>query len=341
MKKRILLALFILPLHLVAQDEIDLSTIEELEQNLPSYQSTEVDDPSSQTRRAQERRYRPPRQIITMGEIEMSGIEYGSIRPGIPVADVKTNKSKIISRPIYVKSYRLSDENGFRYLINKDGETTYKVSVDHFDPIKEETSLYVPPTKYQPVLVRRNISDYDTKLRIVPEIGGGADLVSSSFISDILNDTEANSGYSSRVFANAYTDWKLPVKVGATVHFERSFYKVDAGRAETSSLSFGPLARSKNFSLWETPVRFMGQFRLSPFTTMSYENSLGSGTFKFNTYAILAAVEFPMKNFLGEFTLAPYYQQQWFSLKDQQEIVKLKSKSTSNSSFGLMISQAF
>jgi hypothetical protein len=157
----------------------------------------------------------------------------------------------------------------------------------------------------------------------------------------ILNDTEANSGYSSRVFANAYTDWKLPVKIGATVHFERSFYKVDAGKAETSSLSFGPLARSKNFSLWETPVRLMGQFRLSPFTTMSYENSLGSGTFKFNTYAILAAVEFPIKNFLGEFTLAPYYQQQWFSLKDQQEIVKLKSKSTSNSSFGLMISQAF
>lgn len=341
MKKRLLLALFILPLHLVAQDDIDLSAIEELEQNLPDYKSEEIDDPSMQTRRAQERRYRPPRQIIRMSEIETSGIEYGSIRPGIPVTNVKTNKTKIISRPIFVKSYRQADENGFRYLINKGGETVFKVSVDHLDPLREETALYVPPTKYQPVLVRKNISDFDTKLRFVPEIGGGGDIVSSGFISDLLNDTKANSGYSSRVFANLYTDWNLPVKIGATIHFERSFYKVDAGRAETSSLSFGPMAKTKNFSVINTPMRLMTQFRLGPFATMNYENQLGSGTFKFNTYAILAALEFPIKNFLGEFTFAPYYQQQWFNLKDQQEIVKLKSKSTSNSSVGLMISQAF
>ncbi len=341
MKKRILLALLILPLHLVAQDEIDLSTIEELEQNLPDYKTSDTDDQSAQIRRAQERRYRPPRQIIHMSEIEVSGVEYGSIRPGIPVTNVKTNSTKIISRPIYVKSYRLPDENGFRYLINKDGETVFKVSVEHFDPIKEETTLYVPPTKYQPVLVHKNISDYDTKLRVVPEVGGGADIVSSSFVSDILNDSEANFGYSSRVFANIYTDWKLPVRVGATAHFERSFYKVSGGKAETSAFSFGPLARSKNFSIGETEFRLMGQFRLSPFSSMNYENSIGSGTFKFTTYAVMAAIEFPIQNFIGEFTIAPYYQQQWFTLKDQQEIVKLESKTNSNASFGLMLSQAF
>lgn len=341
MKKKILLVLFTLPFHLMAQDEIDVSVLKELEQNLPSYQSAEVDDPSGQVRRAQERRYRPQRQVIPMSEIELSGVEYGSIRPGIPVTDVKTNKNKIINRPIYVKSYRLADENGFRYLINKDGETVYKVSLDHLDPVKEEIALYVPPKKYQPVLVRKNISDYDLKLKIVPEVGAGADLVSSAFVADILNETSANQGYSSRVFVNAFTRWDLPVKIGATVHFERSFYKVDSGRAETSSLSFGPLARSRDFTIGQTTIRLMGQLRLSPFTTMNYENAIGSGSFKFNTYAALVALEFPIKNFLGDFSVAPYYQQQWFNLKAQQEKVKLESESSSNRSFGLMLSQAF
>jgi len=341
LKKKILLYLFILPLALHAQDEIDLSTIEELEQNLPSYQSAEVDDLSTNIRSAQERRYRPPRQVIHMSEIENSGTEFGSISAGIPITNVKTNTTQVVSRPIFVKAYRVSDENGFRYLINKNGNVDYKVAVEYFNPTKQETAMFVPPTRYKAITERKSFLDYDGKLVIRPEVGAGADMVSSSFVADILNDTSANQGYSSRFFVNAMTQWKLPVKIGATVHFERSFYKVDTGNAQTSTLSFGPMIRSRDFSIGNTPIRMMGQLRLSPFSSMNYETANGSGSFKFNTYAALAGVEFPTKNFLGEFTFSVYYQQQWFNLKNQVEEVKLKSNTSSNKSLGLMISQVF
>lgn len=338
MKKYFLLTLLVLPTLLLAQ-EVDVTDIELIEEKLPSYQSIEVDNPTNhQTYR--ERKFIPPHRVTRMDKIIESGFENGALRGGITVTDIETNENKLINRPLYVRAYRLTDENGFKYLVNKDGKIIYKVHIDYFDPITEITNLYVPPTKYNTYKVEKT-NDYDGSLKILPEVGLGFDAVSSSFVADLLNDTTANLGFGTRAVANGYTKWKLPVKVGATLQFEQSYYKIDSGNAQVSGLSFGPLVRSKDLVVSETKYRFMGQLRLSPFTSMKYETETDSGTFKFNTYAALAALEFPIKNYYGNLVGALYYQQQFFNLKNQEQSVNLSSKTTSNQSFGLMLSQVF
>ncbi len=332
--------IFFLSLSVFAQDEIDLSAIKVLENELPSTEYSTRADHFEQRRYTT--RHRSPYKRTTLKSIINSGIEHGHVQAGRYLIRIDNNKSVELTEPLYGKFYRLQDDLGFKYVQSNDGSCIYKIKNEFFNSIELELALYEPPLKYTPAPLNIVRSDIDKKLKILPEATLLVGLVKGTYMKDLFNDNKAETGKTSQFGIHFATDWKLPFKAGLVLHYEKSTYALrGGGKVYYSAPSLGPQVRTKDFDFWGEPVRFQTQFRVSPLARANAQTTLGDVAFKFNSADLLVSAEHPVKNKLGEFVLGIFYQSQWLSIKDQPERVSINSSNEANNSFGISLAQVF
>lgn len=320
--------------------QVDLSAIQELDEELPNYQDYKQSDEEIEIQR-QNRKHRPPKRIISQGEIEQSGTQYGAVRAGTKVYDVKSGKSFRISKLIYVEYYNLEDENGFKYIQNKDGYVTWKLPSEYVEPIKEEINLYVPPHRYTPAPENIVRSEFDKKLSLPPEVSFLTGVVQGDFMKDLFNDNKAKSGLSNQYGIHLFTDWKLPVKAGAVLHYEKASYRLDnGGQVIYSAPSIGPQFKTRDYEIFGNPLRLQAQFRVSPLARARAETLNGVVNVKFNSADLLVSIERPIENRFGQFVLGLYSQTQWLNLREQPA-VSVKATNETNKSIGISFAQVF
>lgn len=333
--------LLLLPLHVFAQNDLDLTPIHKLADDLPAYEIQDNPERDLSENRPTGR-YRPPRKIHYLKEIQTSGTETGSIREGLIIIDINTNKTFRLSKQIYVTYYKLEDEFGFKYIQNKDGTCRFKIKNDFLADISEEKKLYEPPRQYTPAPENIVHTEYDKKLKWAMEGSFYAGITQGDYMKDLFNDSKASQGISTQFGAHLLADWKTPIKVGAVLHFERTEYQLSQkGSVIYSSLSFGPQFKSKDFYIGDISFRLQTQFRVSPYAKAVAQTQYGNAEFKFNSADSLSSLEFPIQNKWGEFVISIYGQYQWLSIKEQNEELDLKASNQSNKSFGLALSQVF
>lgn len=321
--------------------QMDLSAIKELDEELPNYSENKYSDEDVLIRR-QARKFRPPSRIILLEEIKNSGTQMGAIQPGIPVRDLKTNKNFTITKPMFIRFFNQEDEHGFKYIQNKNGTVTWRILSRYVEPIKEEIALYVPPLRYTPAPENITRAEYDKKLSLPPEVSFYAGAVQGDFMKDLFNDNKAKSGLSNQYGLHFFTQWKLPIKAGAVLHYEKASYRLDnGGQVLYQAPSIGPQFKTKEFEIFGNPIRFQTQFRFSPFARASAETTAGKIIYRFNSADLLTSIERPIKNRFGEFVLGFYFQSQWLNLKEQSRFVNVNPTNETNKSFGLSLSQVF
>lgn len=321
--------------------QVDLSAIKELDDELPNYTDYKQSDEEIEFSR-QSRRFRPPVRTISLEEIKGSGTQMGAVNVGAPVRELSTNKSYKIHKHMFVRYFNREDEHGFKYIQNKDGTVTWRILSRYVEPIKEEVNLYVPPHRYTPAPDNIVRSEFDKKLNLPPEVAFYSGVVQGDYFKDLFNDNKAKSGLSNQYGIHIFTQWKLPVKAGAVLHYEKSSYRLDnGGQVIYSAPSFGPQFKTREFEIFGNPIRFQAQFRVSPFARATGKTVAGEATFKFNSADLLASIERPIKNRLGEFVLGLYTQSQWLNLKDQSTGVSVNATNSTNKSIGLSFSQVF
>lgn len=321
--------------------QTDLSAIKGLESKLPSFNDYKQSDDEIEIQR-KDNKYQPPQKIISLEEIKQSGTQMGAINPGVPIQKLSDFKSVKVTKSMYVKFFNLEDEQGFKYVQNNDGSVTWRILSRYVEPIKEELSLYVPPTQYTPAPDNIVRAEYDKKLTIPPEISFYTGIVQGNYIKDLFNDNKAGSGLSNQYGIHFFTQWKLPIKAGGVFHYEKASYRLDnGGQVLYSSPSIGPQFKTKDFEIFGHPIRFQTQFRVSPFARATGKTAAGETTFKFNSADLLASIERPIKNRFGEFVLGFYTQTQWLNIKDQSTNVQVDSTNATNRSFGLSFAQVF
>jgi hypothetical protein len=322
-----------------AQDELDLEAIIELGTELPS---TEKFDSKDYDQRKYSSRHRYPFKKTSFESILTSGMEHGHVEAGRNLIRIKDNTPVKIPVEFYGKFYRLQDDLGYKYLLGNDGSCKYKIKAELFNSIEQELALYVPPLKYTPAPTNIIRSDYDKKLKILPEATLLVGVVNGSYMRDLFNDDKAASGTTQQYGMHFATDWKLPLKAGLVIHYEKSSYKLSGGgQVLYSAASLGPQFKSKDLDVWGEAMRFQAQFRVSPFARANAETTQGNVSFKFNSADLLLSVEHPIKNKLGEFVLGFFFQSQWLNLKQQPEIVSINATNEINKSFGLSFAQVF
>lgn len=321
--------------------QIDLSAIQELDEELPNYTDYKNTDEEIRFQRAN-RKFRPPVRKISLEEIQASGISQGAVREGSFVRNLESNQNYKVHKMMYVKYFNLEDEFGFKYLVGADGKTAWRIRSNYVTPLKEELTLYEPPFKYTPAPTNIVKTVYDKKLTIPPEFSFYTGYVQGDYVADLFEDSKGRSGTSNQYGVHLFTQWKLPVKAGAVVHFERANYNLrGGGNVNYTSLSFGPQVKTREYEILTQPLRFQAMFRVGPLAKMEAETIYGSGTFKFNSADLLASVERPIENRFGEFVLGLYFQSQWLNIKDQSVPVRLRSSNETNKSFGLSLAQVF
>lgn len=321
--------------------QIDLSAIKELDDQLPDY-SQSHQTPELIEYRKQNRKFNPPKKIISMETIINSGTQMGAIKHGNPMVHLATNQIHTASKLIYVNYFNLEDENGFKYIKNKDGKVVWRVQGHYVEPIKEELVLYEPPLRYTPTPDNIVHAEYDKKLSIPPEVSFYVGTVQGNYMSDLFDDEKAKSGLSNQYGLHFFTQWKLPIKAGVVIHYEKSSYDLaNGGQVIYTAPSFGPQFKTRDFEFLGQPLRFQTQFRVSPFAKAVAKTVNGEVTFKFNSADLLASIERPIKNRWGEFVLGLYIQNQWLNMKEQPQFVNVRATNETNKSFGLTLAQVF
>ncbi len=331
----------LLPILSWSQSDIDLTAIQDLESILPdhdirkdAYRNIEFEKKN--------RDFMPPVRKIELSEITSSGTTPAFLKKGTTIYRIEDNKPMVTSKDIYLKAFRVSDEHQFHYLQNNDQTCTYKVHADKLTSIAETTFLYEPPVTYTPANPNMIRTEYDKKLHLVPEAAFYVGIVQGSYIRDLFNDKNARSGNMNQYGLHYFTNWKLPVKVGAAVHYERSSYSLTrGGNAFYEALSFGPQFRTKDFDLFETNWRLTTQIRVSPFAKIRSETVGGNVNFRFNSTDLMTSAEHPWENRWGQFVIGGFHQMQWLNMKDQPQNVSVSASNQINQSFGLFLSQVF
>ncbi len=334
--------LLLIPMLAWSESDIDLSGIQDLDELLPdndiqkdAFRNIEFENKN--------RNFRPPVQQTSLEEIMASGLSNSFIKDGSIIYRLSDNKPFRVNKDFYLKTFRMEDELGFRYLRNNDGTCKYKTNSSTVNPIDKDVALYEPPTKFSPAPANIIKTEYDKKLLMVPEAAVYVGIVKSNFVRDLFNDPKARSGITNQFAFHYFTEWALPVKAGASVHYEKNTYQIsDGGSVIYDSLSFGPQFRSKDFEFFETAWRLTTQIRVSPFARLRGETSTAGGfVFKFNSTDFMNTLEHPWKNNWGQFVLGSFHQIQWLNFKDQPGGVSVRASNQTNQSFGLFLSQVF
>lgn len=323
-----------------AQDDADLKAINDLADSIPSAEYVERSD--EKIERKETSRHRNPNKIVPMSSILASGIEHGHVKSGRFLIRISDNKLVEVTEAFFAKFYRLPDELGYKYIVGKDGSCLYKMKLDYFNTVEPELALYETPLKYTPAPSNIPRRDMDKKLHIRPEVSFLIGATQGSYMKDLFNDEKASSGITTQVGAQVATDWKLPIKAGLVLHYERTSYDLSGGgKIAYSAFSFGPQFKTRDLDIFGKPIRLQTQFRVSPFARADAELNNRDVAFKFNSSDLMASIEHPLSNRLGEFVLGVFYQVQWLNLKDQSEVVSVNSTNETNNSFGLSFSQVF
>lgn len=285
-------------------------------------------------------KYDPVYQNVGLEEILSSPEELAVLKPGTYIYRLDNSQKLLLDKDIYIRFHRLPDEQGFKYLVNKNGDILFKARTEDIHSIAPETVMYEPPHSYTPAPEREKIL-WDGKLKNNIELALAVSMMRADFLQDLLNLDSAPTGQMNHIGVNYLADWKWPVKVGLAAYYQRARYNTDGGTTNFSSVSFGPVFKTKNFYPLEVPVRLQAQIRYSPFGKMDVNISRGSTGFDFNTTDLVVGIEFPLKNRWGEFVLSLFTHYQWMSLKNQEEIVNIESSSKPNQALGFGISQVF
>ena len=315
----------------------NLQAIRNFQKQLPKYDNNSQDD---QISRSKTSKYLPPVREVSFDKIIQSGTFQGHIPANTNLVNIIDNSTRKSAFPIQAVFYNMPDEHGFKYVIAKDGSTTFKVHESKIENLTGISQMYERPLSYTPAPTNITKIHYDSNLSMKPEFSFYTGLVEGNFFRDFFNDSKAYLGKTTQYGFHYFTKWKYPLKVGAVLHYELSSYNLNGGgNAKYSSFSLGPQFKTKEFELMEKVVRVQMQYRFSNLANVSGETIYGSVSEKLNSSDLLVSLEHPIKNKWGEFVLGFFTQRQWLNIRQQSQIVSLRSSTNFNQAYGISLSQ--
>lgn len=330
--KRSILIFGLFPCSLLAQELQNLETV----RKLPDFENS-----SASVVEESRNKYIPVIRPVSWEEIARGGQEKIYLKENAPIIRIRDQKKINFTEGKFITVFSRPDEHGFKYIVSEDKKIEYKVHLQNLEPIKLVNTLYEPPKHYTiapPIFIKK----YDRSLRIIPEASLRTGFQSGDFMKDLFLGADGK-GHSQQYAASVFTEWDLPVKVGFAFALENATYNLeDGGRVYYSSPSFGPLFQSQDFYIAEDfLLRGAMELRYSPFARARSESKTNDQNLKFNSTDFLLSLKHPIENSLGSFLIGVFYQFQWLNIKNQDELVEIRSSQATNKSFGLAFSQAF
>lgn len=286
-------------------------------------------------------RYQNPHELVDLKQILSSGVETSGIKKGAIIQDIKTSQSIVAKKLTTVNHYSLADERGFLYLLNKDGETKYRVHLKYIEKASIVTTLRRPPKKYIETKKIFNTNKWDE----VPPWSFSANLstgyMNAGFIRDLVNDSAARGAFAYGLGTDLAFRFAQGFQAALALNLESASFSYSNSTAKYNTIGLGPLVRSPQFIFWEQKTRFFFSYFTNIKSDFTINSPGGGAEFPLNVNSLRIGAEFPYKNKLGEFFVGLMYQRSWIRLQDQPESVFIDSQKKPNDFYGIGIRQEF
>jgi hypothetical protein len=272
---------------------------------------------------------------IGLKDIVKSGTFIGVIRRGTRLVHLRTGKLHYNQRLITVKAYKKNDYEGYKLLINKNGFSTYKVLSNQLESIKVISKLYEAPDKYQEVSKKLDYRTADTKVNLRGQFNIHIGVSQSQFLKE-LGRVNSNIGQTTRYEGQFYSQFKFPVLLGFTTNYENTFANFsNGGSYSMTSLSLGPMAKTKPYLWGEAEYTFFSQVRHAIFSKATVKSPTFSGDFNLSQTSFVLGGERKVKSFLGNIMIGFNYQRQWLKPSSKNLSANFNSENTISDAFVL------
>ena len=262
-----------------------------------------------------ETRSQPEREAIAvqLADIMGSPVYLGHILRGSVLVNIKTDQQELLTKDITVKAYTLPDNSGYIYLQSKSGTPTHKTLGTHVANITEVTRLREPPETYQPVVKRKSLKLRDSNLGFFTELNFHLGLTSPKLTRDLVNDDTKNPGKAVRYEAQVYSNFSMPIFLGASLMAEsiKGDLGSDGENYSLSAFSVGPLLKSPKFELFGQPWIATIGARTSLFSKVEEVRANESASYRLAQTSLFIGLQRDIQLTYGAFVLGANFQRQW------------------------------
>lgn len=286
--------------------------------------------------------YEYPYRPVTLPTIRISKVVQKALKRNAPIQNIKTFKLVTNDERVLVNVHELSDEKGFFYIVEKNGDVIRRVQMQFLEPVDVVTTMYEPPKEYVEIEKPRNVSPDDPAAGLISQFALRIGQTRSNWTADLLNDTRAANGVSTTLATNLLLDWREEFRLGATLQYETSTHNYEGGAAQYKNPSFGLMIQSPPSYWGGGPWRVGAQFRTGPFATLELPNVNGRPSeVKLRTTTIQFDWQYFNKNRWGEWSIGLAFQRDYPKIRRQTNAAFLESDARTNDQVGLFVTQGF
>lgn len=271
-------------------------------------------------------------------DILKSGTYVGTVKRHAILVNVNDNSTQYIPKNIAVKAYRLKDQNGYRYLENRDGTITFKIQASEISNIAETVKMHEKPFEFVREVKEEKIKFYDDHLDSFIQYNFHAALSEPEYTKDLVNDESGNYALISRHELAAYARWEFPFQAGVTASYESFDMRLDnQGKARGSFIAMGPAIKTHKLPFINTELHYFMNYQVGILSTLRENRQTGSTDYQFNQNSFLIGVEQQKDTSFGKFIYGFTFQRRWLKSKNTQYKLDLDTDSAQDDSFGFFI----
>lgn len=273
---------------------------------------------------------------VTLEEIIKSELKPAFIKRGSILIELSSGDEKYSPKGLSVKAYTKLDQDGYRYIVDKQNVPRYKIAVDSITDVTEVTDLYREPEKFVRLEKKAPKNVYDKSLKYNIDFNFHTGLSLTQFTKSIIQDA-GDYAPLLRLELTLSSNFDLPVDTGLAIVYEGVSGTIENGGGTFSSrtLSFGPnFIFKKVLASYDLKL----QPRLAVLADLNEIRGDETITHKLSDTSLLFALEKEIKwASVGVFNLGYSFQRKWLKPKAKSQGLNFSTNAESDDSFAVYI----
>lgn len=275
---------------------------------------------------------------IQLEDILKSPLLRGYINKGTLLYNMVKKRQERVTQNIYVKAYSLTDIEEYHLIQNENGTVTYKVRSADISNIETISSLYEPPSRFQPVSETEVYNQLDDEsIRLTPELLYHTGITRPELMRDLTNDKN-HTGRVTKIELRAIGDFSIPIRVGISGYYANTQAQVGTGgeNYKIDTLAIGPVLQVPHILEELIDINFNASFHSSILANVVERRRDETLNYRLSQSMLTLGIEKEIKFLLGKFIIGANFQRQWGRANSDEFNIDVDNESNYDDNYTLM-----
>lgn len=183
-------------------------------------------------------------QAINLKQIAKSKTFLAFIKRGVKLVNIYTGDIKYLPKDLTARLHTLTDNDGFKYLKNRNGTLSFKVLSNKVVKIKDIATLYIPPKEFKPVVNKIDLKYDDDNLLLETNYKTSLGLSSSRFAQNLTKKNQT-SAINAKFSIETLVDMTIPYQAGISFSIENMYGSSSSNKYQFRTIQLGPIFKTK------------------------------------------------------------------------------------------------